>query len=356
MFEGLREVEGRYEELHHKLSDPEIAGDHLKYTKVHREIAGMEKLVLAYRKYRGVLDQISENKEMLGDSDPDIRELAKAEISELEPQVPELEQDLKILMLPTDPMDEKNIILEIRAGAGGDESSLFSGDLLEMYGRYAVNRGWKLEMMSSSAGSVGGFKEVIAKIAGSAVYSSLKWESGVHRVQRVPSTESQGRIHTSTATVAVLPEAEDVELNLDPQDIRVDVFRASGAGGQHVNRTESAVRLTHVPTGVVVSCQDEKSQHRNKDKAMVVLKSRLFALERDKLAAVRADDRRSQVGTGDRSERIRTYNFPQNRITDHRIGLSVYKLDRFLVGEIDEVLDALTADHQAKLLQTEEGY
>ena len=356
MFEGLIEVEARYEELQHKLSDPEVAGDHLRYTKVHREISGMEKLVVAYREYRSVLEQIAENKEMLGDSDPDIRELAKAEISELEPQVPELEQELKILMLPTDPMDEKNIILEIRAGAGGDESSLFSGDLLEMYARYAANRGWKLEMMSSSNGSVGGFKEVIAKIEGNAVYSSLKWESGVHRVQRVPSTESQGRIHTSTATVAVLPEAEDVELNLDPQDIRVDVFRASGAGGQHVNRTESAVRLTHIPTGVVVSCQDEKSQHRNKDKAMVVLKSRLFALERDKLAAARADDRRAQVGTGDRSERIRTYNFPQNRITDHRIGLSVYKLDKFMVGEIDEVLDALTADHQAKLLQAEEGY
>ena len=356
MFEGLIEVEARYEELQHKLSDPEVASDHLKYTKVHREIAGMEKLIVAFRAYRDTLVQIAEYKEMFGDGDPEIRELAKAEISELEPQVPKLAQALKILMLPTDPMDEKNIILEIRAGAGGDESSLFSGDLLEMYSRYAANRGWKLEMMSSSVGTAGGFKEAIAKIVGDSVYSSLKWESGVHRVQRVPSTESQGRIHTSTATVAVLPEAQDVELNLDPQDIRTDVFRASGAGGQHVNRTESAVRLTHIPTGLVVSCQDEKSQHRNKDKAMVVLKTRLYALKRAKQDALRADDRRSQVGTGDRSERIRTYNFPQNRITDHRIGLSVYKLDKFIVGEIDEVIDALTADHQARLLQSEEGY
>jgi peptide chain release factor 1 len=356
MFEGLIEVEARYEELQHKLSDPEVASDHLKYTKVQREISGMEKLIVAFRAYRDTLVQIAEYKEMFGDGDPEIRELAKAEISELEPQVPELAQALKILMLPTDPMDEKNIILEIRAGAGGDESSLFSGDLLEMYSRYAANRGWKLEMMSSSVGTAGGFKEAIAKIVGDSVYSSLKWESGVHRVQRVPSTESQGRIHTSTATVAVLPEAQDVELNLDLQDIRTDVFRASGAGGQHVNRTESAVRLTHIPTGLVVSCQDEKSQHRNKDKAMVVLKTRLYALKRAKQDALRADDRRSQVGTGDRSERIRTYNFPQNRITDHRIGLSVYKLDKFIVGEIDEVIDALTADHQARLLQSEEGY
>ena len=356
MFEGLREVEARYEELQHQLSDPEVAGDHLRYTKVHREIAGMETLIETYRDYRSVNEQIAENKEMLGDSDPDIRELAKAELSELEARVPELEQALKLLMLPKDPMDDKDIILEIRAGAGGDESSLFSGDLLDMYGRFATSRGWKMEMISSSEGTVGGFKEVIAKIVGESVYSTLKWESGVHRVQRVPSTESQGRIHTSTATVAVLPEAEDVELHIDPQDIRVDVFRASGAGGQHVNRTESAVRLTHLPTGLVVSCQDEKSQHRNKDKAMVVLKSRLFALEREKQDAARADDRRSQVGTGDRSERIRTYNFPQNRITDHRIGLTVYKLDKFMMGELEEVLDALTADHQAKLLQAEEGY
>ncbi|MFT6396196.1 MAG: peptide chain release factor 1 [Bradymonadia bacterium] len=356
MFEGLRDVVGRYEELEHKLSDPEIAGDHLKYTKVHREMASMEKLVFAYREYTDTLDQVAENKEMLGDSDDEIKELAKMELKELEPRVSEIEQHLKVLMLPTDPMDEKNIILEVRAGAGGDESSLFSGDLMEMYTRFAQNRGWKVEMMSSSQGSVGGFKEAIAKIVGDSVYSTLKWESGVHRVQRVPSTESQGRIHTSTATVAVLPEAEDLDFVVDPQDIRTDVFRASGSGGQHVNRTESAVRLTHLPTGVVVSCQDEKSQHKNKSKAMVVMKSRLYALERARIDGERADDRRSQVGTGDRSERIRTYNFPQNRITDHRIGLSVYKLDKFIMGELEEVLDALTADNQAKLLQAEEGY
>jgi peptide chain release factor 1 len=316
----------------------------------------MEKLVFAYREYTDTLDQVAENKEMLGDSDDEIKELAKMELKELEPRVSEIEQHLKVLMLPTDPMDEKNIILEVRAGAGGDESSLFSGDLMEMYTRFAQNRGWKVEMMSSSQGSVGGFKEAIAKIVGDSVYSTLKWESGVHRVQRVPSTESQGRIHTSTATVAVLPEAEDLDFVVDPQDIRTDVFRASGSGGQHVNRTESAVRLTHLPTGVVVSCQDEKSQHKNKSKAMVVMKSRLYALERARIDGERADDRRSQVGTGDRSERIRTYNFPQNRITDHRIGLSVYKLDKFIMGELEEVLDALTADNQAKLLQAEEGY
>lgn len=356
MFEGLREVVGRYEELQHKLSDPEIAGDHHKYTKVHREMAGMEKLVVAYREYTDVLEQIADNKEMLGDSDEEIKELAKMELNELEPRVPEIEQHLKVLMLPTDPMDEKNIILEVRAGAGGDESSLFSGDLLEMYTRFAQNRGWRVEMMSSSEGTAGGFKEAVIKIEGQSVYSTLKWESGVHRVQRVPSTESQGRIHTSTATVAVLPEAEDLDLVVDPQDVRTDVFRASGSGGQHVNRTESAVRLTHIPTGVVVQCQDEKSQHKNKAKAMVVLKSRIYALERARVDAVRADDRRSQVGTGDRSERIRTYNYAQNRITDHRIGLSVYKLDKFIMGEMEEILDALTADHQATLLKAEENY
>ncbi len=293
---------------------------------------------------------------MLRDDDPDIRELAKGELAELEPRLPELEQALRLLMLPTDPLDEKNIILEIRAGAGGDESSLFSGDLLNMYTRFATGRRWTVEILSRSQGTVGGFKEVIAMISGADVYSALKWESGVHRVQRVPETEAQGRIHTSTCTVAVLPEAEDVELEIDPGDLRIDTFRASGAGGQHVNRTESAIRITHLPSGLVVSCQDEKSQHKNRDRAMKVLKSRLFDREVQRAHAERADARRSQVGTGDRSERIRTYNFPQNRVTDHRIGLTLYKLDRFVMGEMDDLLDALTAHHQAELLKAQGGF
>ena len=356
MFEGLKDVSAHYDELNAKLSDPEVAGDHVAYSKIHKEISDLEKVVSTYRAYTSVLDQIAENKEMLGDSDAEIREMAKAELAELEARKPELELELNVLMLPRDPLDDKNVIIEIRAGAGGDESALFSGTLLEMYERFAAARGWRSEILSASEGTVGGFKEVIAQISGDAVYSALKWESGVHRVQRVPSTESQGRIHTSTCTVAVLAEADDVDVHIEPGDLRIDVYRASGAGGQHVNRTESAVRITHIPTGLVVQCQDEKSQHKNKDRAMKVLKSRLLDQETQRAHDARAEDRRAQVGTGDRSERIRTYNFPQNRVTDHRIGLSLYKLDRFVVGEIDELVDALTAHHQAELMKAVDGY
>ncbi len=356
MFEGLRDVVGRYEELQSQLADPAVAGDHERYSKTHKELSDLEDVVTAYRGYLSTLAQIDENKEMLGDSDDEIRDMAKAELSELEPKVTEYEDRLKRLMLPTDPLDSKDIILEIRAGAGGDESALFSGNLLEMYQRFATTKGWKVEVLSASEGAVGGFRELVAQITGNRVYSALKWESGVHRVQRVPDTESQGRIHTSTATVAVLAEAEEVDVNIDPGDLRIDTYRASGAGGQHVNRTESAIRITHLPSGLVVQCQDQKSQHKNKARAMKVLASRLVDQERQKLHDARADDRRSQVGTGDRSERIRTYNYPQNRVTDHRIGLTLYKLDRFLMGEIDEMLDAITAHDQAEQLKSQDGY
>ncbi|MFT5992336.1 MAG: peptide chain release factor 1, partial [Bradymonadia bacterium] len=272
------------------------------------------------------------------------------EHDEIEARIPQIESELTVLMLPKDPLDEKNIMLEIRAGAGGDESALFAGNLFNMYSRFAIDRGWKVSVVSASEGTQGGYKDLVAEIIGTRVYSTLKWESGVHRVQRVPETEAQGRVHTSTATVAVLPEAEDVDIEVRGEDVRTDVFRASGAGGQHVNRTESAVRLTHLPTGLVVSCQDEKSQLKNKSRAMKVLKSRLFDLETQKRNAERADERRGQVGTGDRSERIRTYNFPQNRLTDHRIGLTLYKLDKVVMGELDELIDALNAHSQAAQL------
>ena len=356
MFDGLEEVAARFEELQHRLTDPSVAGSHEAYAKTHRELSELQPIVNAYRGWRKVCDEIAENREMLGDSDEEIRQLAKAELLELETQLPEIEHALKLLMLPSDPLDDKNVILEIRAGAGGDESSLFSGDLLDMYQRYATRRGWRFEMISASQGTMGGFKEVVAQIKGERVYSSLKWESGVHRVQRVPATESQGRIHTSTCTVAVLPEAEEVDVEIDPGDLRIDTYRSSGAGGQHVNRTDSAIRITHIPSGLVVQCQDEKSQHKNKDKAMKVLASRLLDAKRQRAADERADNRRSQVGTGDRSERIRTYNFPQNRLTDHRIGLTLYKLDRFVSGEIDEVLDALNAEDQAQLLKAQDAF
>ncbi|MCB9507013.1 MAG: peptide chain release factor 1 [Myxococcales bacterium] len=356
MFEGLRDVESRYVDLQRRLEDPAIASNHAEYTKTLRDSAQIAPIVDAYRAWARAMQEIAENKQMLEDSDPEIRDLAKAELNDLEERRPELELKLKLLMLPKDPLDEKNIILEIRAGAGGDESSLFAGDLLEMYRRFAVERGWRVEPMSESQGTVGGFKEVIVMITGEGVYSALKWESGVHRVQRVPTTETQGRIHTSTCTVAVLPEAEDVDVEIDPNDLRIDTFRASGAGGQHVNRTDSAIRITHIPSGLVVSCQDEKSQHKNRDKALKVLKSRLLDIETQRAASARADERRSQVGTGDRSERIRTYNFPQNRVTDHRIGVTLYKLDRFVAGEMDELLDALNTAYQAEQLKAAEGY
>jgi peptide chain release factor 1 len=354
MFERLQEVEARYEELEHKLADPAVAGDHEKYAKVHKELVSLREIVETFREYRDTKEELAGARELLRENDDELKELARADISELEPQIESYEEKLKRLMLPTDPLDEKNIILEIRAGTGGDESALFAGDLLDMYNRYASNRGWKVELLDASSGTMGGYKEVIAMISGERVYSNLKWESGVHRVQRVPETETQGRIHTSACTVAILPEADDVEVNIDPSDLRIDTYRASGAGGQHVNRTDSAIRITHEPTGLVVTCQDEKSQHKNREKALKVLKSRLFDMEKQRQQQERASERKTQIGSGDRSERIRTYNFPQNRVTDHRINLTLYDLDSIIEGELQEVVDALNAEHQARQLKAQE--
>jgi peptide chain release factor 1 len=354
MFEKLDGVEARYVELQERLGDPDVASNPTQFTALNREIAQLGEVVTAWRELRECRAALVETRALLSESDGEMRDLARDEIASLEERVAALEQELRLLLLPRDPLDERGIVLEIRAGTGGDESALFAGNLFEMYSRYAANRGWRVEVLSASEGTVGGFKEVIASIEGDRVYSSLKWESGVHRVQRVPETEAQGRIHTSACTVAILPEADEIDVKIDPKDLRIDTYRASGAGGQHVNRTDSAVRITHLPTGVVVACQEERSQHKNRDRAMKVLLSRLADAERERAASVRADSRRVQVGSGDRSERIRTYNFPQNRLTDHRINLTLYKLDRVMLGELDEVLEALQAEHQARLLAAED--
>ncbi|RHQ98838.1 peptide chain release factor 1 [Peptoclostridium sp. AF21-18] len=351
MLKKLGVLEDTYKDLTEKISDPEIINDQKVWQKYMKEHADLEPIIMKYREYKAVLDSIAESKEILQEeSDEELRELAKMELSDMESKVEPLEEELKILLVPKDPNDEKNVIVEIRGGAGGDEAALFAGDLLRMYSRYAERKGWKVSMLSSNETGVGGYKEVSFMIKGKGAYSRLKYESGVHRVQRIPSTESGGRIHTSTATVAVLPEVEDVEVEINDNDIRIDVFRASGNGGQCVNTTDSAVRITHLPTGEVVSCQDEKSQLKNKEKAMKVLKARLYdralADQQKEISA----ERKSQVGTGDRSERIRTYNFPQGRISDHRINLTLYKLDSFLDGDIDEMIDALiTVDQTEKM-------
>ena len=351
MLKKLGVLEDTYKDLTEKISDPEIINDQKVWQKYMKEHADLEPIIMKYREYKAVLDSIAESKEILQEeSDEELRELAKMELSDMESKVEPLEEELKILIVPKDPNDEKNVIVEIRGGAGGDEAALFAGDLLRMYSRYAERKGWKVSMLSSNETGVGGYKEVSFMIKGKGAYSRLKYESGVHRVQRIPSTESGGRIHTSTATVAVLPEVEDVEVEINDNDIRIDVFRASGNGGQCVNTTDSAVRITHIPTGEVVSCQDEKSQLKNKEKAMKVLKARLYdralADQQKEISA----ERKSQVGTGDRSERIRTYNFPQGRISDHRINLTLYKLDSFLDGDIDEMIDALiTVDQTEKM-------
>ena len=349
MLNKLQVLEDKYIDLTEKVSDMEIINDQKVWQKYMKEHADLEPIVFKYREYRNVLNNLSESKAILEEeSDEDLRELAKMEIAELECQVEPLEAELKILLLPKDPNDEKNVIVEIRGGAGGDEAALFAGNLFRMYSRYAERRRWKIELLSASDTGVGGYKEVSFLIKGKGAYSRLKYESGVHRVQRIPATESGGRIHTSTATVAVLPEVEDVEVEINPNDLRIDVFRASGNGGQCVNTTDSAVRITHLPTGEVVSCQDEKSQLKNKEKALKVLKARLYdkalSEQHDEVAA----ERRSQVGTGDRSERIRTYNYPQGRVSDHRINLTLYKLDQFLDGDIDEMIDALITEDQTK--------
>jgi len=352
MFDKLSFIESKYEELSQKIIDPEIISNTSEWQKLAKEHADIEPIVMKYREYTKAKKTLEEDKEMLKEKlEDEMRELLKEEIAEYEEIVEKLEQELKILLLPKDPNDEKNVIVEIRAGAGGDEAGLFAGDLFRMYSRYAERHGWKVEVMSSSDQGIGGFKEVIFMIKGKGAYSKLKYESGVHRVQRVPVTESSGRIHTSTATVAVLPEAEDIDIEINPNDIRVDVFRSSGHGGQSVNTTDSAVRITHIPTGMVVSCQDEKSQLKNKEKALKILKSRLY----DKMLSEQQDEiaqaRRSQVGTGDRSERIRTYNFPQGRITDHRINKTIYRLEDFLDGDLDEMIEALITIDQAEKLK-----
>jgi peptide chain release factor 1 len=355
MFASLEDVVDRFQEVEGLLSDPAVISDQKRYRELTKEHADLTEVVGVYSKYKQVCSDIEGNRELLQDSDPEMKELAKAELPELEEQQAQLEEELKLLMLPKDPNDDKNIILEIRAGTGGDEAALFAADLFRMYSRYADRNRWKVEMMSVSETDGGGFKEVVALISGERVYSRLKFESGTHRVQRVPETETQGRIHTSACTVAVLPEAEDVDIDINPADIRTDLYRASGAGGQHVNKTESAVRLTHIPTGVVVACQDEKSQHKNKAKAMKVLKSRIYDQMMAEQNAAMAADRKNQVGSGDRSERIRTYNYPQGRCTDHRIGLTLYKLDAIMQGDVDEIIEALITDQQAAQMSQQEG-
>jgi len=351
MFGKLEEIEEKFEELEQELAQPDIFNDQERYKKVSKAHSDLGDIVKVFREYKEVSQDIADNKEMLNDSDPDIQEMAKMEIEELEPKLPALEEHLKILLLPKDPMDEKNIILEIRAGTGGDEAALFGADLYRMYTRYAENNKWKVEEMSSNTTGSGGLKEVIASISGEKVYSKLKYESGTHRVQRVPATESQGRIHTSAVTVAIMAEAEEVDVDIRNEDLRVDVFRASGPGGQSVNTTDSAIRITHVPTGLVVICQDEKSQHKNKAKAMKVLRSRLLQLEQEKAKAEEDATRRSQVGTGDRSERIRTYNFPQGRVSDHRINLTLHSLGKVMEGELEELADALNSHYQAEAMK-----
>ncbi|GAB4170917.1 MAG: peptide chain release factor 1 [Geothermobacteraceae bacterium] len=355
MFHKLDEVEERFREVESLLADPATMADQKRYLALTREHADLAQVVRVYGEYRRVGEELEGNRELLRDEDADLREMARAEIPELEERQRQLEEELKLLLLPRDPNDDKNVILEIRAGTGGDEAALFAGDLFRMYSRYAEQRGWKVELLSASESDAGGFKEVVAMVSGDRVFSRLKFERGTHRVQRVPETETQGRIHTSACTVAVLPEAEDVDVEINPSDLRIDLFRASGAGGQHVNKTESAVRITHIPTGIVVSCQDEKSQHKNRAKAMKVLQARLFDQIQAEQNARQAADRKSQVGSGDRSERIRTYNFPQGRCTDHRIGLTLYKLDQIMQGDLDEVIDALLTHEQAELLAGQEG-
>lgn len=355
MFANLEDVVDRFREVEGLLSDPTIISDQKRYRELAKEHADLTGVVSVYGQYKQVCNEIEGNRELLQDNDPEMKELAKAELPELEKQQSELEEELRLLLVPKDPNDEKNIILEIRAGTGGDEAALFSADLFRMYNRYADQNRWKVEIMSASETDGGGFKEVIALISGERVYSRLKFESGTHRVQRVPDTETQGRIHTSACTVAVLPEVEDVDIDINPADLRVDLYRASGAGGQHVNKTESAVRLTHIPTGVVVSCQDGKSQHKNKAQALKVLKSRIYDQMLAEQQAEMAADRKNQVGSGDRSERIRTYNYPQGRCTDHRIGLTLYKLDAIMHGDVDEIIDALITDQQAAQMSQQEG-
>ncbi len=356
MFEKLEVMEQKFEEISEKLSVPDVVNDNKTYTQLMREFKNMMPIIEAYREYKKALESNSEAKELLdnGGLDKDFKEMVQTELEQSKKDMEKIAEELKILLLPKDPNDDKNVIIEIRGGAGGEEASLFANSLYRMYTMYAETRGWKQEILNANPTELGGFKEISFSIEGDGAYSRLKYESGVHRVQRVPETESQGRIHTSTVTVAVLVEADEVELEINPTDLKIDYFRASGAGGQHINKTESAVRITHLPTNVVVECQDERSQHKNKDKAMKILRSRLYEAMQEEQDAKIASERRMQVGTGDRSERIRTYNYPQGRLTDHRIGLTIYRLEDILNGNLDEVFDALaTADQAAKLANQE---
>ncbi len=355
MFNKLEGVEKRFSEIETLLSDPQIVKDRDAFQKYSREHAELEKIVTVFRKYKKTANDIDDSMELLKDGDPDIKDLARDEISTLTLRKENLESELRKLLMPKDPNDRKNVLIEIRAGTGGEEAGLFAGDLFRMYSKYAENRAWKMEVMSHHTTGVGGLKEIIVMVHGKGAYSRFKYESGTHRVQRVPTTEAQGRIHTSAVTVAVLPEAEDVELHIDPNEIKVDVYRSTGPGGQSVNTTDSAVRLTHLPTGVVVTCQDEKSQLKNKAKAMKVLRARLLdKMVRDQNEK-RSEERKSQVGTGDRSGRIRTYNFPQGRVTDHRVGLTLYKLENILQGDIDMIIDELTTFYQTQALENAES-
>ena len=352
MFQKLEDVEKRYEELNKLISDPDVISNQSEWQKLMKEHSSIEEVVMKYREYKQTEKAMEEAKEMM--SDPELKDLAEEEMLNAKNKLPVLEEELKILLIPKDPNDDNNVICEIRSGAGGEEAALFAGTLFRMYSMYAERKHWKLEVLNENETGLGGYKEISFMISGKGVYSRLKFESGVHRVQRVPDTESSGRIHTSTATVAVLPEVEDVEVEINPADIKMEVFRASGAGGQHVNKTSSAVRLIHEPTGIVAECQTERSQTQNREYAMRLLRSRIYQMEKEKQDKELASERRSQVGSGDRSEKIRTYNYPQGRITDHRIGFSTYQFENFLNGDLDEMIDNLIASDRAEQLKGEE--
>jgi peptide chain release factor 1 len=351
MIEKLKEVERRYEELEKLLCEPDVLGDRKRYQQLAKERSDLVELVAAVRQQREVVARIEESEALVGDPDPELAELARAELAELADKRDALDQRIKVLLLPRDPNDEKDVILEIRSGTGGEEAALFAGDLFRMYSRYAERRGWKLEIMSRSEADAGGLKELICLVRGTEVYSQLRYESGVHRVQRVPETEAQGRIHTSAATVVVMPEADEVDVAIEDKDLRIDIMRSGGPGGQSVNTTDSAVRITHIPTGIVIKCQDEKSQHKNKAKALKILRSKLLDLELERQHEERSEARREMVRTGDRSEKIRTYNFPQDRVTDHRIGLTLHAIESIMDGEIDRLIEAIRTHYQAERLK-----